>query len=85
MAVEPVSASQPLELLAFNSSGVRRAECHTVVVRMRDSEYPVAIVSAMGEMVEVLTPDRPEFAKTLKMLESIAKIELKTPTKVKVG
>jgi hypothetical protein len=77
---------QPLlELLAFGASGVKRADCHAVVVRMRETGYPVAIVSVAGELVEVLTPDNPEFVKSLRMLESVAQVELKRPTQVRVG
>lgn len=68
-----------LETLAFQKQGVRRCEAHTVAVRDVDTQRVLVVVRQSGELVEVLTPDHPEFAEVVQLLSSAARISLAPP------
>lgn len=73
-----------LELLAFQAERVRKADCHSAVIRDATTGAAVVIIRQHEDVVEVLLPDHPEFGRTLALLQAVANIKLAAPKNTEI-
>lgn len=72
------------DAIAFQKGGVKQASAHSVVVRDQATQVAIVVVRRHGEFTEVLTPDHPEFVRTVRLLESASKLKMDVPTDFKL-
>ena len=73
-----------LDVTAFTREGAKTSRGnHTVVVRDSVSGVAILIVRSSGSLTEIMTPDMPEFKRTVGLLSAASGISLTVPPEVK--